>query len=131
MVLADDPAAQEAVQAFLSYLLEPDVYGRFLGAEPGLFFPLTQSGLESETLWENPIVATYREYVEEMIAYSEYGALFGFTGGYVCDEIIAVSSQNLLAQTVQQMAGGMSAAEAVAWGQARMEEAVAEFRSDD
>jgi multiple sugar transport system substrate-binding protein len=131
MVLADDPEAQEAVEAFLSYLLEPDVYGRFLGAEPGLFFPLTQSGLESETLWENPVVATYRDYVEEMIAYSEYGALFGFTGGYVCDEIIAVSSQNLLAQTVQQMAGGMSAAEAVAWGQERMEEAVAEFRDSD
>ena len=131
MVFADDPAKQEAAHAFLSYILEPDVYGEFLGAEPGLFFPVTQSGLESETLWENPIVAQYRDYVEEMIAYSEYGALFGFTGGYVCDEITAVSSQNLLAQVVQQMAtGGLSAEEAAAWGQARMEEAVADFRSN-
>lgn len=130
MVFAEDPAKQEAAHAFLRYVLSPEVYGEFLTAEPGLFFPVTQSGLESDALWNDPVVAQYREYVEEMIDYSEHGALFGFTSGNVCPEIAAISQQNLLAQVVQQMAtGGMTPEEAAAWGQARMEEAVAAFRN--
>ena len=129
MVFTSDPAKQAAAHAFLSYLLSTDVYGDFLTAEPGLFLPLTQSGLQAESLWSHPVVAQYREYVEEMLAYSANGALFGFTSGNVCAEITAISQQNLLAQVVQQMAtGGMTAAQAAAWGQARMEEAVQDFR---
>lgn len=125
MVLTDDAAKQEAAYAFLSYILDTDVYGDFLTAEPGLFIPVTRSGLDAEGLWSDPVVSQYREYVEEMIAYSEYGALFGFTSGIVCDAIAPISQQNLLAQTIQQMiTAGLSPEEAAAWGQARMEAAV-------
>lgn len=128
MVFTEDEAKQAAAHEFISYLLTPEVYGRFLNAEPGLFLPVTQSGLESETLWDNPIIETYRPYVEEMIEFSQYGALFGFTSGRICPEITAISQQNLLAQTVQRIAGGATPAEATAWAQEQMENAVQQFR---
>ena len=124
MVLTEDPAKQEAAEAFLRFLLDADVYGDFLTAEPGLFIPVTHAGLEAEGLWADPTVSQYRDYVEEMIAYSEHGALFGFTSGIVCEEIAPISALNLLAQTIQQMiTADLSPEEAAAWGQERMEAA--------
>lgn len=129
MLLTEDPAKQAAAAEFIRFLLEPEIYGLFVTAEPGLFLPVTMSGLESSTLWSDPIVSQYRDYVQEMIDYSANGALFGFTSGNVCPEIAAISQLNLLAQTVQQMAvHGMAPEQAALWGQERMEEAVREFR---
>ena len=129
MVYSADEAKQQAAHELIRFLLEPEIYGRFLTAEPGLFLPVTKSGLESETLWSNPIIEQYRPYVEEMINYSQYGGLFGFTSGRVCAEITAISQQNLLAQTVQKVAvGGSTPEEAAAWAQAEMEKAVEQFR---
>lgn len=129
MVFSKDEAKQQAAHEFIRYLLTPEVYGTFLTAEPGLFLPVTMSGLESETLWEDPIIQKYRPYVEEMIDYSSTGALFGFTSGRICPEITAISQQNLLAQTVQRVAvGDATAGEAAAWAQEQMEEAVRQFR---
>lgn len=129
MVFSDDAAKQEASSEFIRFLLTPEVYGRFLTAEPGLFFPVTATGLEAETLWSDPTMTKYRDYVEQMIDYSQYGGLFGFTSGNVCPEITAISSQNILAQTVQQMAvGGLTPEQAAEWGQQQMDEAVRQFR---
>jgi multiple sugar transport system substrate-binding protein len=129
MVFSQDAAKQAAAGKFISYLLSQDVYGKFLTAEPGLFLPLTQTGLKSDALWSDPVIAKYKPYVEEMIAYSQNGALFGFSGGNVCPEITAISAQNLLAQTVQQIAvGGMTPEQAAEWGQKQMEDAVTQFR---
>ncbi len=129
MVYTTDEAKQNAAAEFIRYLLSPDVYGRFLNAEPGLFLPLTESGLKSDSLWSDPVISKYRAYVEEMVNYSQYGALFGFTSGRVCPEITAISSQNILAQAVQKIAvGGATAQEAADWGQTQMEEAVRQFR---
>ena len=44
MILTDDPAKQEASKKFLSFLLEPENYGRFINAEPGLYLPVTEDG---------------------------------------------------------------------------------------
>lgn len=129
MLLTEDEAKRAGAAEFIRFLLEPETYGRFITAEPGLFLPLTMSGLEATTLWEDPIVAQYRDFVQEMIDYSAYGALFGFTSGNICPEIAPISALNLLAQTVQQMAvHGMTPEQAVAWGQEQMDEAVREFR---
>lgn len=129
MVYSADEAKQQAAHELIRFLLEPEIYGRFLTAEPGLFLPVTKSGLESETFWSDPIIEQYRPYVEEMINYSEFGGLFGFTSGRVCAEITAISQQNLLAQTVQRVAvGGSTPEEAAAWAQAEMEKAVQQFR---
>lgn len=125
MLLSGDEEKRAAAEQFISFLLEPDNYGRFLNMEPGLFLPVTRSGQDTETLWSDPLVVAYRPQIETMIANSETGALFGFTGEQVFDAIGPISAQNLLSQVVQRMVvDGESAAEAVAWGQAEMEDAI-------
>lgn len=124
MILTDEPEVRAAAEAFLAYLLEPDTYGRFLTMEPGLFLPVTDDGQQAESFWSDPLVVAYRPQVEAMIDNSQYGALFGFTTGEVFPAIGPISAQNLLSQVVQRMlVEGVSAEEAVAWGQAQMEEA--------
>ena len=96
-------------------------------SEPGLFLPVTEAGAQDETFWNDPLVVKYRSQVEQMVANAENGRLFGFTGGNTFPSISAISAQNLLAQTLQLVViDGMPAAEAVAEGQALMEEAIAE-----
>jgi multiple sugar transport system substrate-binding protein len=66
----------------------------------------------------------YREQIETMIANSQNGKLFGFTGGNVFPSIGAISAQNMIAETLQNIAvSGQTPEEAVAAGQARMEQA--------
>jgi multiple sugar transport system substrate-binding protein len=127
MLLTDDPAKMDAAKAFLRFLLTPGNYGRFLNMEPGLFLPVTEAGATDETLWNDPLVVKYKSQVEQMVANAENGRLFGFTNGNTFPSISAISAQNLLAQTLQMVViDGMPAADAVAEGQALMEEAIAE-----
>lgn len=123
MFLTDDPARREASERFIRFLLEPENYGRFLNMEPGLFMPVTATGAEADSFWGDPIVEKYRDQIEAIIANGEGGRLFGFTSGRVFPEIAAISAQNVLAETLQMIAvSGMSAADAVAAGQARMQD---------
>lgn len=127
MLLTDDPAKMDAAKAFLRFLLTPGNYGRFLNMEPGLFLPVTEAGATDETLWNDPLVVKYKAQVEQMVANAENGRLFGFTNGNTFPSISAISAQNLIAQTMQMVViDGKPAAEAVAAGQALMEEAIAE-----
>jgi multiple sugar transport system substrate-binding protein len=124
MILAKDPAKRDAAKKFIAFLLEPENYGRFLNMEPGLFLPVTENGAEAESFWSDPIAVKYRSQIETMIANSQNGKLFGFTGGHVFPSIGAISAQNILAETLQQIAiEGATPEQAVAAGQARMEEA--------
>jgi multiple sugar transport system substrate-binding protein len=123
MFLSRDEARREASQRFIAFLLEPENYGRFLNMEPGLFFPVTADGATAASLWSDPMVEKYRSQIETMIANSANGRLFGFTSGRVFPEISAISAQNVLAETLQNVVvNGMSPADAVAAGQARMTE---------
>lgn len=125
MFLTDDPARLEASQRFVSFLLEPENYGRFLNMEPGLFLPVTEAGAEAESFWNDPLVVKYQSQVETMIENSTNGRLFGFTGGNTFPSIASISAQNLLAQTLQMVViDDMPPEEAVAEGQALMEEAI-------
>ncbi len=127
MLMTEDPAKKEAAAAFLSFLMEPGNYGRFLNMEPGLFLPVTEAGATDEALWSDPLVIKYKSQVEQMVANAENGRLFGFTNGNTFPSISAISAQNLLAQTLQLVViDGMPAADAVAEGQRLMEEAIAE-----
>ena len=124
MLLAKDEAKMEASKKFVSFLLEPENYGRFLNMEPGLFTPVTADGAKSETFWADPMVAKYRSQIEQVIDNSQNGRLFGFTSGRTFPSIAAISAQNVIAETLQSIVvSGQSAADAVAAGQARMEEA--------
>jgi len=125
MVLTDDPAKQEAIYTFLRFLLEPENYGRFLNMEPGLYLPVTEDGGQAASYWEDPTVVKYKSQIEVMLENSRNGMLFGFTGGNIFPSIAQISAQNLLAQTLQKvLIDNMDPAEAVAEGQALMEEAI-------
>ena len=127
MLLTDDPAKQEAAYAFLSFLLEPENYGRFLNMEPGLYLPVTEDGSTADSYWQDPTVVKYQSQIETMLENSRNGMLFGFTGGHTFPSIAQISAQNLLAQTLQSVAiEGMPAADAVAAGQQAMEDAIAD-----
>jgi multiple sugar transport system substrate-binding protein len=123
MFLNDDAERRAASQRFISFLLEPENYGRFLNMEPGLFFPVTADGATAESLWSDPMVEKYKPQIETIIANSANGKLFGFTSGRVFPAIAAISGQNVLAETLQNIVvNGTAPAEAVAAGQARMQE---------
>ncbi len=125
MILTDEEEKREAAKAFISFILEPENYGRFLNMEPGLFLPVTADGAEAETFWNEPMVVKYRSQVETMIENSQNGMLFGFTGGNTFPSISAISAQNLIAETVQRVViDGEDATAAVSGGQERMKEAL-------
>ncbi len=127
MMLTDDPAKQDAAKRFISFLLEPENYGRFINAEPGLYLPVTEDGATAESYWNEPLVVKYKSQVEGMLQNSTAGRLFGFTGGHTFPSIATISAQNLLAQTLQLVViDGQSPEDAVAEGQQLMEEAIAD-----
>lgn len=121
MLLSKDEDRMAASKTFVSWLLRPENYGRFLNMEPGLFMPVTADGAEAESFWSDPMVEKYKPQIETVIENSKNGMLFGFTSGRVFPAIAAISAQNVLAETLQSVAvRGMDPAEAVTAGQARM-----------
>jgi multiple sugar transport system substrate-binding protein len=109
---------------FFDYLFSEEAYGDFLNAEPGLFVPVTATGATYASWLNNEVLAKYPEQVKMMLEATSKGALFGFTDG-VCMDIGNITGPNLLAQTLQNMTiNGMTAEEAVKWGQEAMEAAV-------
>lgn len=125
MMLTKDAKKQEAIAKFFDFLYDPANYGDFLNAEPGLFLPVTEDGAaEGSSFWNDPVITKYKEQVQVLLDASKKGQLFGFTNG-VASKIGQISGPNFLAQTLEQMtAKGASAADAVAWGQTQMENAV-------
>jgi multiple sugar transport system substrate-binding protein len=123
MLLSADAEKRKAFETFISWLMEPANYGRFLNMEPGLFLPVTADGAKAESFWNDPLVQKYRPQVETMIANSANGMLFGFTGGRTFPSIAPISGQNVLSETLQAVViDGTAPAEAVAAGQARMQD---------
>jgi len=123
LLLSEEEAKREASKAFIRFLLEPENYGRFLNMEPGLFMPLTASGADAESFWNDPMAQEYKEQIETIIANGQNGKLFGFTSGRVFPAIAPISGQNVLAETLQSVVvSDMDTSEAVSAGQARMED---------
>lgn len=124
MFLNEEGSPERAAsERFVEFLLEPETYGRFLNMEPGLFMPVTADGATAESFWSDPVVQEYRSQIETVIANGANGRLFGFTSGRVFPGISAISAQNVLAETLQGVVvSDRPAAEAVADGQARMQE---------
>lgn len=126
MLTTKDKAKQDAAKVFLTWLLEPETYGRFLTMEPGLFLPVTNDGAKAASFWNDPVVAKYKSQVETMVTNAGAGKLFGFTTGKVFPSIGAISAQNVIAETLQHIVvDGQSAADAVKAGQERMAEITA------
>jgi len=124
MLLTDDANKKAAAKKFFEYLFEPETYGKFVNAEPGLFLPVTEDGSKADSFWSDPVISKYKSQVEVLIAASNKGALFGFTDG-VASKIGQIAGPNYIAQTLEQItSGGKSAKDAVKWGQSQMEAAV-------
>jgi len=124
MLLSKDEAKRQASETFIAWLLEPENYGKFLNMEPGLFMPVTEDGATAESFWSDPMVQKYKPQIEAVIANGKNGKLFGFTSGRTFPSIAAISAQNLIAGTLQDIVvNGKDAASAVAAGQAAMVEA--------
>ena len=122
--MTDDAAKMDASKRFLSYLMEPGNYGRFINMEPGLFLPVTEAGSKDETYWNDPVAVKYKSQIETMLDNSTRGNLFGFTNGNTFTSISSISAQNLLSQTLQlAIIDGQEAASAVSEGQSIMTEA--------
>ncbi len=125
MIMTDDQAKMEASKKFLSFLMEPGNYGRFINMEPGLFLPITEAGSQDSTYWDDPVVVKYKSQVETMLDNSTRGSLFGFTNGNTFTSISSISAQNLLAQTLQlTLIDGKSPKDAVSEGMEIMTEAI-------
>jgi multiple sugar transport system substrate-binding protein len=126
MVMSNDDAKAKGAEAFLKYVLQPENYGAFLNAEPGLFLPLTADGAKAESWTSNEVIKKYQGCVDAMLEQSKTGALFGFTEGQYVDSIGKISGQNVLAQVVQRIySSGESPEAAVKWGDEQMRAAVA------
>jgi multiple sugar transport system substrate-binding protein len=124
-IMTHDPAKQAAAAEFIKYVMQPDVYGDFLNAEPGLFLPVTEAGLQSSSWLSNPIISKYPDCVNLMLEQADSGVLFGFTHGQYTMSIGEITGQSIIAQTVQKMwVDKMTPQDAVTWGQAEMEAAV-------
>lgn len=125
MVLTKDPAKQDAIYKFISFIMEPDNYGRFLTMEPGLYLPVTEDGATSTTFWADKTVVKYKSQIETMVENSKNGMLFGFTNGNTFQTISQISAQNLIAQTLQKvLVDKEPAAQAVTEGQKLMEASI-------
>ncbi len=124
-IMTKDPAKIAASKEFIKYLLEPEVNGVFLNAEPGLFLPVTEDVMAASSYKDHPTITEYKDCVDLMMKQAESGQLFGFTHGQYTMSIGEITGQSLIAQAVQKMwVEKMSPQEAVTWGQQAMEDAV-------
>ncbi|MGZ8815206.1 MAG: ABC transporter substrate-binding protein [Mycobacterium sp.] len=124
-IMTKDPVKQAAAAEFIKYVMQPDVYGVFLNAEPGLFLPVTEAGLQAQSWLGDPTITKYKDCVNLMLDQAESGVLFGFTHGQYTMSIGEITGQSIIAQTVQKMwVDHMTPQAAVTWGQAEMEAAV-------
>lgn len=125
MILTQDPKQRKGSEEFLRFLLKPEIYGRFLNADPGLFLPVTKAGTSANSWWSHPVISTYKDCVKLMLDQQESGELFGFANGSYHESIGKISSQYILAQTIQKMyVDNWPPQKAVQWGAQQMREAV-------
>ncbi len=121
MVLTEDQRKQQAIEKFLEFVLEPEMYGHFLAAQPGLFLPVTASGQDSTSFWDQEIISKYADLVELQIKQSEYGKLYGFNDEAFNPAIGRISELNILARVAQKIAiDGWTPERAVSWGEEQM-----------
>lgn len=124
MVMTKDAKKKEAIAEFFDYLYEPETYGKFINAEPGLFLPVTEDGAKADSFWNDPVISKYKDQVQVLLDASQKGYLFGFTDG-VASKIGKIAGPNFIAQTLEMiMTSGKSPEEAVKIGQRLMEDAV-------
>jgi multiple sugar transport system substrate-binding protein len=121
VMFTPDKAKQQAIGDFILFWLEPNRYGRFLAeAEPGLYIPVTTSGMEAKSFWSHPLIAKYRPMILKSIEASRTSSSYniGIEPRTVFNARAgAIEGSLVLADVVQKAAfGGMTPSQAVKWG---------------
>ncbi len=122
VVFARDKAKQAAIRDFILFWLEPERYGRFLAeAEPGLYLPVTQAGMEAQSFWQHPLIAKYRPMILKGIEATRtpYSYNIGFAPDHPFNvRAGSIEGSLLLADVVQKVAfGEMTVSQAAKWGE--------------
>ena len=125
MFLSKDEAKRKASQKFISWLLEPENYGKFLNMEPGLFMPVTEDGAKADSFWNDPMVQKYKTQIETDHRQLARTARSSASPAAASSRRSApISAQNLSPRRLQDVVSTARIAKtAVAEGQARMVEA--------
>jgi multiple sugar transport system substrate-binding protein len=73
IVTTDDPIKKEAIRKWVLFMMKPENYGRWAANfEPGLFLPVTKSGMEADSFWQHEIVFAYEEQVKNILEFTKY-----------------------------------------------------------
>ena len=106
MILTDDPQKKEAAEELIRFILSRRrCTGRSLRRNRGF------SSQRRRRVWNHRRSGTIRSSPPIVMRWRRWwrtpstANCFGFTGGNTCPAISAISQQNLIAQTVQQMVG--------------------------
>lgn len=68
MFLTEDPVKLEAINTWLAWMMEPENYGEWAAEfEPGLFLPITDAGLESESFFGHEMISPYADQVRTIL----------------------------------------------------------------
>lgn len=125
MLLTSDSAKSAAFEKFIRWLYQPGIMSWLLHMDPGFFLPVTTDVLYSDAFWSDPVIKEKVAAVLIEIESSKHGRLFGFTRETVNPNVGAITANNLLAWTAQQITvNGLSPEEAVALGAEEMRKAI-------
>lgn len=121
---AEKPGHLEAVYEFIRFLYRPEI-NIFLTAvaEPGGFYPVSETAMNSPEFWNDPIIKRYEQVNRAAVEQLSIATLYGFEyGRWVNLGLGDISGANILAEAANKMlTGGESIDDALAWGQKEME----------
>ncbi len=126
MLLTNDPDKRAAIAKLMEFALEPENYGNWIGTmQPTLFLPVTETGQNSKSLFEAPIIKYYEKEYRLNLEVNRTEKYFGFThAGPPPKTIGPIAGGSLMAVAVQKMIlEDMDPKAAADWGQAEMENA--------
>jgi len=119
----------EACERFLSYILDPEVNGYLCCMEPIFFFPPTEDGIKSKSLWSDYYAVNWPEIMQTNLNELPYGQLYGWEGGEVCKYIGEVEGSDLLALATQRLIiQDKSPEDVAAWTQSELEKIAAKYK---
>ncbi len=122
---AEKRGVLDKVKTFVKFIMRPDINAMLTaGMEPGGFYPCTEAARESGAFWQNEYVKAFPIVNDVAMEEVQHGTLYGFTHEEVVNKGIGdVVGANVLSEVIQRViVQGQSVEDAVAWGQAEIEE---------
>lgn len=119
----DDQAKIEASEKFIEFFFRPDIYGAALAnMQPGLFLPITESGMQSDEFFNHPTLARYKDILDNMFVSVGISSDYSFIYEKRHPAAGEIGVSYPLAAVMEKVASeAMTVEEAVKWGQNMME----------